>query len=177
MPCSPGQDLSPGDRSRHCSPIMPCIPWTCPGSLTCLLCGQAGQPACLTGEPASTQTAGQPSIHPFIHLSGWLLTPSYPPGPEQGLSLGDSSRLCSPRHASHSPDLPWVPPQGTGHWEEHGPLYAPICLSLSDIIALADPPPHHHHTTTSLFSTAFLSPALSFYWCPFFFSPSYKTDS
>lgn len=91
MPSSPGQGLSSGDSSRLCFHIMPCIPQTCPGSITCLLCGQAGQPACRG--PAFTQTAGQQSIHSLKRGAANFL---YPRIPEQGLSLGDSSQLCSP---------------------------------------------------------------------------------
>lgn len=104
VPCSPGQGLSPGDSSQLCSPIMPRIPQTCPGSLTCLLCGQA---ACQPGNQHPAQTAGRPSSPTFIHLSGWLM---YPPGPEQGFSLGDSSRLCSPPSCLTFPSPALGPP-------------------------------------------------------------------
>lgn len=131
----------------------------------CSVGKQSGQPA---REPALIQTTSQPSIHSFIHGTANFL---YPPGPEQGLSLGDSSQLCSRRHALNSPDLPWVPPQGTGHWEGRRLLYAPISLSLFDIIFW---PPHTHTPQTPpppthrlFFFGRLLSAPISFYRCPF----------
>lgn len=138
VPCSPGQGLTPGDSSQLCSYIVPYIPKAFPGSLAYMPSLWASRPA---RDPASIHIASQPSIHSYTE---WLTSCALLPTPEQGFSLGDSSLLCSPPHASHSLVLPWVPPQGTGHWEDQESLYTPISLSLSDSIALSNPTTPSH---------------------------------
>lgn len=75
VPCSPGQGLSVGDSGQLCFHIMPHIPQTCPGSLTCLLCRQAAQPAF---QPVTQLLSTQPVSNPFIHLSIERLTSCTP---------------------------------------------------------------------------------------------------
>lgn len=61
VPCSPGQDLSLGDCSRLCSPIMPCIPSDLPW---CSVGRHASQPV---RRGTSIHPDSRSSIHPSIY--------------------------------------------------------------------------------------------------------------
>lgn len=135
VPYSPGADLSLGDSRQLCSSIMLCIPPDLPW-FPCM-------PALWAGKPASIHPDSRPSIHPFIRLNDWLLVPH---GPEQGLSLGDSSRLCSSSHnTSHSPDLPRAPFKTQGTGRRTGISTRSFSCLFWDIIALLHPHLHHLH--------------------------------
>lgn len=78
----------------------------------------------------------QSAIHSFIYpSSGWLLVP--PSGPEQGLSLGDSSWLCSPPLMPHIPQTcPGSPLKAEATGRGMGLLTPPSSRSFSDIITV-----------------------------------------
>lgn len=141
MPCSPGQGLTPGDSSQLCSYIVPYIPKAFPGSLAYMPSLWASRPASLPArDPASIHIASQPSIHSYTE---WLTSCALLPTPEQGFSLGDSSLLCSPPHASHSLVLPWSPLKAQGTRRGRS-LCTPPFPFLFLIVSLFQTPPHHH---------------------------------
>lgn len=115
MPFSPGQGLSPGDSSWLCSHFMPCIPQTCPGSLTCLLCGQASQPGCQpgTGIHPSRQPVRHPSIHSYMEQLTFCTTLAQNKASLWGTVVGFVPPSLMPHIPQTCPGSP-LKAQGTG---------------------------------------------------------------
>lgn len=132
----------------------------------CSVGKQASQPA---SRGTSIHPDSRPTIHPSIHTFE-RLTSCTPLAQNKASLWGTVVCFVPPAHASHSPDLPLVPPQGTGRGT--GLSTPPFPFLFWYYRSFRPPPPH-----LFFLPEGFLSQALSFYWCPLFFSPSHKTDS
>lgn len=123
----------------------------------CSVGKQDNQPASRGNQHPSRQPVSHPSIHSYIWTADFL----YPPGPEQGFSLGDSSRLCSPPSCLTFPRSALGPPsRHRALGGARASLRPHFSFSFGYYRSFRPPP---HHTTTPLFFMKV------FYWCPFLF--------
>lgn len=176
LPCSPAQDLSLGDSGQLCSPTMPCIPPDLPW-FPCMPSLWAGRIVGLSDGATGIHPDSRPAIHPAIHAIE-RLTSCTPMAQNKaslwGTVVGFVPPPIMPRIPQTCPGSP-LKAQGTGRSRGLStpplPLFSAWCYRCFRSLSAASPSLPFFH----FFGTALSAP--SFYWCPFFFSSSHKTDS